>query len=346
MNQFMLGGVAAAILLAGCGGGGATGGGGQPPATPAAPAPAIYRLPVRSALDVASYAVIVTASPSNMTSIKYLTDATTSTSAAGAALMSFDATDTRSHGTAMALDASGGLTQDFSIGIDHDCRYVPTYFAVPASVAAGAKWDNSASKTCTARYQTRQFDVRSQGEFVAFEAVTIGAGSYDTVKLHYIETIKSSTSSETVDRVEWRDLVSGMVVKSTQNRSGTYSPQLTNTFKQDLELIGYMHAASGLSKPNVERYAGSWWGRYAGTTSGLCYLKIAASGGITGYCTADGFASWSVAGTVNAQGAATLNLSSKGLADRALSGTFPSPLAAAGSWTSATGSGSWQLTHD
>lgn len=357
MKHSILGGIGAAILLGACGGGGggATGSGAsQPPATPAVPAPApapaptIYRLPVRSALDVASYRAINTALPGPLKFTSYHTDAATSTSASGAALMSFTATDTRSYGNAIELNTSGGLVQDFSVGVDHACRYAPVYFAVPASVAAGTSWDNSATKTCTSSYQTLKYDVRSQGGFVAFEAVTIGTGTYDTVKLHYVETIKSTTSSDTIDRIEWRDLITGLVVKSTVNELATNSsPQTTNSFTQDLELIGYTQAASGRSKPNVERYVGSWWGTFvdAGISNGPCSLKLAGSGSITGYCPGQGFTNWQVAGTVNAEGAATMNLIANGLPNRTFTGTF-TPLAAAGTWVSATGSGSWKLTHD
>lgn len=342
MKISIIGATVATLLLGACGGGTSGGGGSGSPAGSAAspassaatPAATVYRLPVYSTLDVASYRMVSSIS----TESDYLTLVATAASAAGTTLRSIQGTYTGRLNYTMDLDASGGLVRDDYYSRAHDCRYAPVQFAVPATVAAGATWDNAAALSCTASYEVVRADVRSVGAFVAFEPITVAAGTFDTVKLRHTDTSTLFGAQSTEDVVEWRDLVTGYVVKrmATINFHGTR--------QQDTELIGYTHAASGRSKQNVERYAGSWHGILDDTASSACTLKLSGSGVMTGYCNGPGLLKWQVNGTVDALGAATLVATSPGLPDRKVTGTF-SPLRGSGSWTGAAGSGGWDLAH-
>jgi hypothetical protein len=361
MKHAILGGVAVALLLGACGGGGsgsATIATPTPTPTPApTPAPPqVYHLPVQTAGDVASYlfsGVLVDSAnvPTGPVARYYTNSTTTSASSAG-----FVLTETQSSTSARRIPSSftaeGGIQKDGQNADKFDCQFSPAYFEVPATVTAGLAWDNRTVYTCTplpgfTLYGTSRRDTRSQGSFVAFEPLTVAAGSFDTVKVHVLKSETSLDGTSLSDITEWRDMVSGLVVKSVVLTTDTLpsNPTVPIHYSYSTELVGYAHAASGRQKVNVERYAGSWSGAYAGGGSGSCAMVISQAGLLSGTCSAAGASAFTIAGTIDAQGVASFNLQAGGVSGPTFTGKFQSPLDVGGVWSSPGFNGTWQMTH-
>jgi hypothetical protein len=255
--------------------------------------------------------------------------------------------------TANSYNFFGAMQKDGRYPSDHDCQYSPSYLPVVTVVTAALTWDNHAVLTCTASYETIKYDLRSQGSFVAFESVTVAAGNFDAVKLHYLETQTSLTTTTLTDFTEWRDMASGVLLKRVELKS--VKPDIVNVainpdqpiyYRYTTELAGYTHAASGRQKANLQRYAGAWSGAYAGGGSGNCNMVISDAGRVSGQCGGAGSSAMTIAGTIDAQGVATFNLQADGVAGPVFSGTFASPLAVTGIWSSPGFTGTWQMTHN
>jgi hypothetical protein len=360
MKIAIFGGVAVALLLGACGGGGGSGSATVATPTPApTPAPPqVYHLPVQTAGDVASYlfsGVLVDGAnvPTGPVARYSTSSTTTSASSAG-----FVLAETRSSTSARRIPSSytaeGGIQKDGQNADKFDCQFSPAYFEVPATVTAGLAWDNRTVYTCTplpgfTLYGTSKRDTRSQGSFVAFEPLTVAAGSFDTVKVHVLKSETSLDGTSLSDITEWRDMVSGLVVKSVVLTTDTLpsNPTVPIHYSYSTELVGYAHAASGRQKANVERYAGSWNGTYAGGGSGSCAMVISQAGLVSGTCSETGASAsaFTIAGTIDAAGVASFNLQAGGVSGPAFTGKFQSPLDVSGVWSSPGFNGTWQMTH-
>jgi hypothetical protein len=364
MRHSILGGIAVALLLGACGGGSGSAAGGAPtpvapaPATPtpvvptpAAPTPTSYHLPVQTAGDVVSYKQFGEASGTNGTpapaTTAYRTIITTSASSAG-----FVLTDTASivgdQRSVRTYNASGAMQKDGTYPPGYDCQYSPAYLEVPATVTAGLTWDNSTVLTCITASLTLKFDIRSQGSFVAFEKLTVPAGTFDAIQLHYANTKATPGSTQVADITEWRDMVSGNLLKRNTLTTVTTAsdPGRPLRLSDSTELLGYTHAASGRQKANVERYAGGWSGTYVGGGSGSCTMVISQAGLLNGTCNVAGTGLMEIVGTIDAQGLATFHLQADAVSGPTFTGSFPSPLAVTGVWSSPGFAGTWQMTHN
>ena len=97
----------------------------------------------------------------------------------------------------------------------------------------------------------------------------------------------------------------------------------------------------------VRKYAGYWNIIFAGASSGDCSnLLIDINGQISGSCRLQASAgvygqSFSVVGTVNGAGVATLTATT----GATMAGTFVAPSAGSGSWTNGTASGTWSASR-
>ena len=291
MKHSIIGGIAASLLLGACGGGGSAATADAPPTPAPAPAPRVYHLPLQTLGDVVSYKQVGEASGTNGTpdpaTTIYRTIITTSASSTGFVLTD-TATVVGDRRSLRNYNASGAMQKDGTYPAGYDCQYAPAYLEVPATVTAGLPWDNSTVLTFIAPSTTFKYDVRSQGSFVAFETLTVPAGAFDAIKLHYANTKTTPGSTQVADITEWRDMVSGNVLKrnavtTVTSTSGQTAPQRLSDSR---ELLGYAHAASGRQKANVERYAGNWSGAYAGGGSGNCTMAISPAGLLSGTCTA------------------------------------------------------------
>lgn len=357
MKTSLIGGAVAALLLGACGGGGSGSAAGTAPVpapTPPAVEARIYHLPVQTVGDILSYKYDGWGMDSQDVpqgpSLFYYANQTTVMTNPGQVILSSTASRGAYPNQLRYFTAEGAVTLDgtvnYLLGKNCQFQFAPAYFAVPATVTAGLTWDNRSVMSCASK--SLQYDVRSQGSFVAFETLTVAAGTFDTVKLHYVETASSAADNHVVDYTEWRDMVTGNVVKriGIDTRS---QPNISPRFKLTIELAGYRHAASGREKANIERWAGQWSGTYSGGGSGTCALQVGETGELKGNCTAAGGSlgsSVAIAGTVDANGVANFSLSANGVAGPTFSGTFTSPLSVSGIWSSPGATGTWKMTHD
>lgn len=101
-------------------------------------------------------------------------------------------------------------------------------------------------------------------------------------------------------------------------------------------------AEIGLATPELRKFSGYWSVVFAGATSGDCAnLLIDPTGRISASCrlliSPGVYTEFSVAGSVNAAGAAALTATT----GATMSGVFPTPSSGSGNWTNGSAAGTW-----
>lgn len=246
------------------------------------------------------------------------------------------------------MDAMFGITSHsyMSGSVLTTCTATPSNIVVPLPATTSTTWNTNFAQTCTGGSpSTSTFN--NTGAVTAIETVVTPAGTFTAGKFVFTQTeVRTGAYTQVINYTCWIDTVMGRTVKC--NNTYVYTPVsgTGSSGSETFSLTGYS-AAGYSSAPTVARFAGAWSGSYTGysgtSNTGTCSnLVVNTSGAITGSCT-DNFAGvFTVTGTVNAAGAASL-VASTGVT---FSGTLFSTTNGSGTWVGIpNGGGTWAATH-
>lgn len=252
---------------------------------------------------------------------------------------------------AETYDQSSDLQQTSWTSGNTSCTNSPKVDGPGAVLTVGKTWDITYTRTCITSTTSNATTWNKKGVVVGAETVTTTAGSFDTYKYTETQTGRSSTGTTLVTQTCWRDKALNRTVACDWNRkftpTGAASPTESSFETQKLSSLSV--AAYSASRPMAERFAGKWLLRWTGTNSGGCDVTVSVTGNVSGGCIVNGLIrvvgdtsyDYSVTGTVDKTGALNARMSS----GAAISGTFESPVKAAGNWSNTGASGTWVATH-
>jgi hypothetical protein len=333
MNKLFAMGILLATALTGCGGGG----GGSD-----APAAAVSKI-AATAGDYYTYTLDHTGSNTSPWSMSF-TRAYSTVNGDGSSVRVDTYSTTLYAAATRNLDASFG-TSSFSYsvgGVGTTCTNSPSDVVVPLPASVGSSWNNNFTQTCTGGSPSSS-TFNNTGSMTALESVVTPAGTFNAGKFVFTQTeVRSGSYTQVIHYTCWIDVVTGRTVKC--DSTYTYTPQVGSvvTGTDSFTLIGYK--ASGLSSSaTVARFAGTWSGSYAGSSSGTCSsLVVASNGDITGSCVDGNVGSFTVTGTVNAAGTVSMTAST----GPTFSGTLSTTSTGSGTWIGVpSGGGTWTATH-
>lgn len=232
------------------------------------------------------------------------------------------------------------------------CTYAPAYRSgPPLTSVVGDSFTATSSESC-ATQPSGTATVRAlsaTGSNQSTESKTIPLGTFSTFK--YSQTLVTTSSADVTTTLEtcWIDRNSGRTVECTSTYNTVPAGQTTATASgsTSFRLEGYSFRGQAPVGAAVRRFAGYWNVTFAGTSIGDCgNLLIDINGQISGSCrflTSAGVygPSFSVTGTVGANGAATVTATT----GASMTGTFTSPEGANGTWVNTGASGTWTATH-
>jgi hypothetical protein len=249
------------------------------------------------------------------------------------------------------VSATGGITQISVKDVPGStCTNSPENIGSIAPYTVGKTWDSNWTRTCGPTI----YKESNKGSIVGQEVVTVPAGTFTTVKEVFTTTTEQTSPVSTTRIVStrnfvcWRDVRSGMFVRCERTLTYVYPTGTPGSWSANSlvdELIGYNAAGSATNVPTVARFGGYGAVAFSGSDSGTCTsIYITDAGKITGTCTGSSAGSFSITGSVDAQGNTTF--SSTGASGFTGTGQFTSTLNASGTWKSGTSaSGTWTLTH-
>lgn len=334
LNRSLVLGSGLLFLLVGCGGGGGDGGGAGGVGGGTAPF-------TRTEAAVGDYFIYAMTST---TSVPAGEAPSAFNSTVAYSSMAGDGTNQRvtTWSTGQARGTKTYNANDAVVSHDGVCSFSPpNQEAPPYPRAVGQTWNGSSQFICrnyTATYvQT--------GQVVARESLVLPAGTFDAYRATRTSIATGPTGVYTENLTCWYGVDRGVLLRCDSTNSRT----LAGSSTPDL-VVSYTQALTGLGGPNrvaqgvrLPRFQGSWNIAYSGGASGACMmLSVSAGGEIAGSCANVGGASFSVAGTVNADGVVNIGLPGGG----ALSGNLSTIYSGSGAWSDAGITGTWTATHN
>jgi hypothetical protein len=338
--------LAIAATLTACGGGG---GGGSGAASPSAPAPVVDTRPVVDIVptvgDFYSYRLTVTSTsgdkplPSTPDQTHFFAHAISKVDSDGS-WVETSVDSSQSSLIESRFRSDGALTSTKSAGCS--TTYTPVIYGKPKDLQVGSEWTESYTKTSAGDCSSGT-EEKSSAKATALETITVGAGTFNTVKIVSTPTTKKyEYFTETVENTVWEDAITHQMVKYVNRSEQTMNTGAKGSTTTSGELIGYASAKQGRKNLNIERFAGPWAGSYSGTYSGNCQGSVSLAGKLDADC-GDGL--FSVHGEIDVNGKGTFYLTVNGVKGANFSGAFESLFSIGGVWSAGTASGTWKLGH-
>ena len=157
------------------------------------------------------------------------------------------------------LDATGHVTSTTTSNNDGGpsvatmtiCDLAPHQGGAAFPLFVGKTWDFSYTSNCTTKSSTTKSTILNNftdiGSVVGVESVTVPAGTFNTVKLHYTVTNTSTVTgaSSSIDNITtWLDTKNGYPVKSidvqTTNNNNPTTPSTEITTTKELQSQGIL----------------------------------------------------------------------------------------------------------
>lgn len=183
----------------------------------------------------------------------------------------------------------------------------------------------------------------------AMEQVAVAAGIFNAIKVSRTSISETDSSKTTVEHTCWWEPDLGIEVKCNSQTTLSWKPTGPSFSRTDsLELLGYSNKKLGRKVDPVQRFVGTWSGRFDGVAfgqniSGTCQMDFAADGNIKGRC-GGANVRFDVIGTVSANGNLVFSLSRNGIAGQTITGKFDNILQISGAWAVPdVGSGTWSI---
>jgi hypothetical protein len=241
-----------------------------------------------------------------------------------------------------AFDGGGklvGRTQP-----NRNCTYSPAYRPVaPASAVIGEAYSTSTTLACQylPNGSATATNVTLNGTVLAAESLTVGAGTFDTVKMTQTESTSNTALTTTSIQNYWTDRITGRTIKVTSSYTETPTGKIAPSYQENnaRELVGY-YLKGQKGGAIVRRFAGNWAMVIEdGQDRFNCPISVDSNGQFSGN-NCDG-TPVVINGVVGESGAASGSTGD----GASFSGTFTSPSRATGTWKNGSNSGTWTAAH-
>jgi len=185
----------------------------------------------------------------------------------------------------------------------------------------------------------------------AMEQVTVAAGTFNAIKVSRSSISESDIAKITLERTCWWEPDLGVEVKCNSTNTMSWKPTGPSfRHTESLELLGYSNKKLARKVDAVQRFVGTWKGRFDGvasgnSVSGTCQLAFVSNGDINGSCGGSGLR-FDVVGTAFADGRLVFSLSKDGVVGQTIVSKISYIQQASGTWdVPNVGSGTWSISQ-
>ncbi|MDP3230609.1 MAG: hypothetical protein Q8N13_21905 [Acidovorax sp.] len=203
----------------------------------------------------------------------------------------------------------------------------------------GETWSVDYRRICNQPGSLVTYEHSSTGQIIQREPYTTEAGTFWTFKSEITSKQVSPSSTSINKRTCWHDEISAQTVACQGHTKSTSTtvPNFNYERKYTISLIGINTKNHPVKNSRVERFAGYWDIKIAGTGKDNCLISIEASGKASGTCSRDGYG-FEMEGTVTPEGFIALLSRGSGLG---IAGNFADPTTANGTWKTSWENGTW-----